>query len=125
MGYVGSLAADLEKCPFCGNKKGLMLRLNKQREWVIVCPDCLAVMVEPVGLPPKFIHDQLITFEYFRGKAYAIWRDCLGSTNHVALIPEIIEENKDEQLDKVIQAARERLIRKWNNRYGGEKNESK
>ena len=122
MGQVGSLAADLEKCPFCGNKKGLVLRLNKQREWAIACLDCLAVMVEPLGLPPKHIQDQLITFEYFRGKAFAIWRDCLGSTNHVALIPEIIEENRDEQLDKVIQAAKNRLIGRWNNRYTEDKN---
>lgn len=119
------MAVDLEKCPFCGNKKGLMLRLNKQREWVIACPGCLAVMVEPVGLPPKFIQDQLITFEYFHGKAFAIWRNCLGGTNHVALIPEIMEENRDEQLDKVIQAAKNRLIGRWNNRYTEDKNESK
>lgn len=125
MGHIGSLAADLEKCPFCGNKKGLILRLNKRREWAIACPGCLTVMVEPLGLPPKLIKDQLITFEYFHAHAADIMRsDFIGHPERALLTgPDI--DPPGEQFEKLIEAAKNRLIKKWNNRYTEDKNGSK
>lgn len=121
MEHLGLLAADLEKCPFCGNKKGLILRLNKQREWVIACPKCLTVMVEPLGLPPKYIQDELVTFEYFHARAADIMRSNFIGRPEWALLPKPRIDPPEEQFMKLIDAAKERLIGKWNNRYTEEK----
>ena len=72
-----------------------------------------------------FIEDQLITFEYFHAHAADIMRsNFIGHPERALLtVPDI--DPPGEQFEKLIEAAKNRLIKKWNNRCMEDKHGNK